>query len=96
PPLCLVPARVVGVMRMIDRGEGDEKILAVASGDRSFDGIEHVSQLPASFRAELTHFFSVYKQLEQKEVRVEEPEGPAVAKDLIVKALELYRRTFPT
>ncbi|GBF40205.1 inorganic pyrophosphatase [Leptospira johnsonii] len=95
PPLCLVPARVVGVMRMIDRGEGDEKILAVASGDRSFDGIEHVSQLPNSFRAELTHFFSVYKQLEKKEVRVEEPEGPEVAKELILRALDFYKQKFP-
>ncbi|EPG72919.1 hypothetical protein LEP1GSC058_3913 [Leptospira fainei serovar Hurstbridge str. BUT 6] len=50
---------------------------------------------PLLFARNLLIFFSEYEQLERKEVRVEEPEGPAVAKDLIVKALELYRRTFP-
>src|SRR3954466_11066330 len=60
-PSCLIPSRVVGVMRMIDRGEADDKIIAVATQDASVSHIHRVEELPEYFKVELKHFFENYK-----------------------------------
>ena len=52
-PLCLVPARVIGVMRMVDQGLADEKILAVAEHDASVGHLKDVKELPPHFTLEL-------------------------------------------
>jgi inorganic pyrophosphatase len=59
-PLCLVKARVIGVMRMIDNNEGDDKIIAVAENDMSVNHIKDISELPAHFIVELKNFFENY------------------------------------
>jgi len=89
-PLCIVRAQVIGVMRMIDQGEGDDKILAVAADDKSVNHIREVSQVPEHFYSELRHFFEEYKQLEKKEVLVEEFQGKEVAIEIIAKAIAAY------
>jgi inorganic pyrophosphatase len=55
-PLCLVKARVIGVMRMIDNNEGDDKIIAVAENDMSVNHIKDIAELPAHFIVELKNF----------------------------------------
>lgn len=67
-PLCLIPSKVIGVMQMIDRGEADEKIIAVAEQDPSVSHIDNVKDLPPYLLSELRHFFENYKTLENKEV----------------------------
>jgi inorganic pyrophosphatase len=56
-PLCLIPCKVIGVMQMVDRGEADDKIIAVAEEDPSVSHINDVKDLPEYLRAELKHFF---------------------------------------
>ena len=46
-PRCLIPSKVIGVMRMIDRGEPDDKIIAVAEQDASVSHIRDVSNCPS-------------------------------------------------
>lgn len=94
-PLCLIPSRVIGVMHMIDRGEADEKIIAVAEQDASVGHIRDVSELPDYFRTELKHFFENYKSLENKKVEVPEFEGRNKALPIIEKSIANYHKAFP-
>lgn len=71
-PLCLIPSKVIGVMQMIDRGEADEKIIAVAEQDPSVSHIDDVKDLPVHLISELRHFFENYKTLENKKVVINE------------------------
>lgn len=94
-PLCLVQAKVIGVMRMVDSGEADDKIIAVASGDPSVNHINDISELPHHFISELRHFFEQYKTLENKSVVVEDFQNSTVAKQIIHQAIIDYKVKFP-
>src|SRR5210317_605878 len=65
-PLCLLTAKVIGAMRMLDGGEKDDKIIAVAETDMSVNHMNDVSELPPHFLRELKNFFEDYKKLEKK------------------------------
>ncbi|MEZ4943731.1 MAG: inorganic diphosphatase [Saprospiraceae bacterium] len=90
-PLCLVSAKVIGVMRMIDQGEMDDKIIAVAEHDMSVNHISDISELPEHFFRELRSFFEDYKKLENKSVQVEEFQNAAVAREIVAQSLVDYR-----
>jgi inorganic pyrophosphatase len=91
-PLTIVRARVIGVMRMLDNGEGDDKIIAVADGDPSVRHMKHPGDIPHYFHKELKHFFEEYKSLENKEVLVEEFQDENTAKEIILKSIDTYRK----
>ncbi len=55
-PGVVVPARVIGMMKMTDEGEGDEKLICVASKDVSKDHIKHVDDLGPTFKKMIEHF----------------------------------------
>ena len=93
-PLCIVRAKVIGVMRMIDAGEGDDKIIAVAADDVSVNHIDDIKQLPEHFNSELRHFFEEYKKLENKTVLVEDFQDREMAKKIIDTAVQDYRKEF--
>jgi inorganic pyrophosphatase len=93
-PLCLIPSKVIGVMRMVDRGEADDKIIAVAEQDASVSHINDVSELPDFFRVELKHFFENYKTLENKKVVVDEFLGKDHAFPIIKQSIQYYNQTF--
>lgn len=93
-PLCIVSAKVIGVMQMVDNGEADDKIIAVAANDMSVNHINDISELPPHFIAEMRHFFEEYKKLEKKTVIVEEFQNKLVAKKIIEDSITLYKKTF--
>lgn len=93
-PLCIVRAKIIGVMRMIDSGEGDDKIIAVAADDASVNHLETAEQIPPHFYSELRHFFEEYKKLENKTVLVEDFQGKQTAIDIIKKAISDYEEKF--
>ena len=61
--LSLVDAKVIGVMRMLDQGEGDDKIIAVANNDQSVNHINDISELPHHLLSQIHRFFEDYKKL---------------------------------
>lgn len=91
-PLCLIPSKVIGVMQMVDRGEADDKIIAVAEQDPSVSHINDVKDLPEYLRAELKHFFENYKTLENKKVVVDEFLSKEKAVEIILQSMDYYKK----
>ena len=90
-PLCIVPAKIIGVMRMLDNGEADDKIIAVAAGDPSVSHINDITELPQHFISEMRNFFEDYKKLEKKTVVVEEFLDKATALKILAESFEMYK-----
>jgi len=82
-PMCIVSAKVIGVMRMLDGGEHDDKIIAVAENDMSVNHINDVTELPAHFFKELRNFFEDYKKLENKTVEVAKFQDAKKAREIV-------------
>lgn len=93
-PLCLVEARVIGNMQMIDTGFADDKIIAIAANDPAVNHIHEVTEIPAHFFSELKHFFEQYKFLENKTVTIDEFQPRETAYTVINNAIQLYREKF--
>jgi inorganic pyrophosphatase len=91
-PLTLIPARAIGLMAMLDAGTSDDKIIAVATGDPEFNSYHEIADLPPHRLRIVERFFSDYKELEGKKVRVEGFRPAAAAVKVIEQALERYRR----
>lgn len=92
--LCLMEAKVIGVMQMIDGGDADDKIIAVANTDPSVNHYNNIEELPKHFFDQLRHFFEEYKKLENKTVVVEEFRDKSTALAIVEKAIDLYIETF--
>lgn len=90
-PGALAKCRPIGVMRMMDSGDRDDKILAVMPKDPVFKGYTDIAQLPKHIGEEIQHFFSAYKALEGKKTEVGGIEGPGAAMKLIAECLEAYK-----
>ena len=93
-PLSIVEAKVVGVMRMVDNGEQDDKIIAVAKNDMSVNYITDLEELPPHTMKEIVRFFQDYKALEHKNVTVEQLLGREEAERVVLESIELYQSTF--
>ena len=91
-PLCLIHARAIGVMTMIDSGATDDKIIAVATGDPEFNSYLEARDLPPHRLLVLKRFFQDYKQLEGKQVQVEDILPANAALSIIERALDRYRK----
>ena len=89
-PMSLVRCYPIGVLTMLDQGHLDEKIIAIPFKDPTYNGYQDISQLPAHIFSEMSHFFSVYKNLEGKETVVDEVRGAQEARKVIQKCLDAY------
>jgi inorganic pyrophosphatase len=93
--LCLVQASVIGNMQMIDNGQVDDKIIAVAAKDPSVNHISRMEDLPQHFLLELKNFFEQYKVLENKKVEIDNFQDQLIAYKVINDSIQLYKETFP-
>lgn len=92
--LCLVEAQVIGNMQMIDSGQMDDKIIAVAAKDPSVNHIKKMEELPQHFLLELKNFFEQYKVLENKKVEIDNFQDQLVAYQIINESITRYQQTF--
>ena len=95
-PLTIIEAKVIGVMHMVDQGEQDDKIIAVANHDMSVNYINDLSELPPHAMTEIVRFFKDYKALEDKKVSIEHLLGKRYAHKVIEESLAFYKKTFLT
>ena len=93
-PGILVEVRPIGVMHMIDDGEGDDKIIAVPKNDPRWEKVNDISDLNEHTPKEIQHFFETYKQIENKPVEISGFEGNEVAKEAVKKGIALYEEKF--
>lgn len=91
-PLCILRAKPIGVMRMIDQGEADDKIIAVHADDPAYRDFTSIEELPRHTLKEIQNFFEIYKELENKEVLVDGFKGAKEAKEIIAAAIVLYKK----
>lgn len=94
-PLTLVRCYPIGVMKMLDNGKNDEKIIAVPFNDPYYNCYHDINELPAHVMDEMEHFFTVYKALENKTTSVDREVGDrSEAIEVIKKCLDNYINTF--
>ncbi len=93
-PLSLVKCKPIGVITMSDNGAADEKIICVPCEDPTYNLYTDIGQLPRHISDEMSHFFSVYKQLEGKDTVIDEVQGAEQAKQIIQSCIDRYIECF--
>jgi inorganic pyrophosphatase len=95
-PMCIIDAKVIGAMHMMDQNEVDDKIIAVARNDMSVNYINDIKELPPHTVVELRRFFEDYKTLENKKVKVSHFIPRIEAYNILEESIKLYTKTFTT
>ena len=93
-PMTTVRCYPIGVISMIDNGRYDEKIIAIPFNDPTYNAYKDISQIPTHIFEEMSHFFKVYKELENKETAVNEVRGAEDAQTVIEKAINGYVESY--
>jgi inorganic pyrophosphatase len=93
-PMTLVKIRVIGVLRMIDGDEKDDKILAVYDSDPRFSEWKCINDIPKHTITELKYFFETYKELQGKECKILEILDRDAAMKDVETGIKLYEEKF--
>ena len=93
-PGCTIDARPIGVLRMLDKGEPDDKILAVPCHDPFHFDYSDISQLPQHYLKEIEHFFHIYKDLEGRRVQIIGWESATSALEIIQESIARYEAKY--
>ena len=92
-PGCVMKARPIGMLRMIDQGLEDIKIIAAHTNDPFYENYTDIAQLPPHVLREIHHFFEIYKELEKADLpQVENFQDSSAAYRAIRKSLAQYQR----
>lgn len=90
-PGCRIEARVIGMFIMEDDKGMDEKLIAVPTTDPRYNHIKTLEDMNPHVKKEIQHFFTVYKDLEEKEVRVDGWVGVEEAKKVLDAAIANFK-----
>lgn len=93
-PLTLVNCYPIGVVRMLDDDENDDKIIAIPVREPTWNHYKDINELPPHILQEIVHFFTVYKQLEGKLTSSLKVLTLKDAYDIIQKSLSSYKKEF--
>jgi inorganic pyrophosphatase len=89
-PMSLVECFPIGVIKMIDQDQVDEKIVCIPFGDPSYSDYHNIEELPKHIIDEMSHFFEVYKELEGKHTFIQNIGGREKAEQVISKCIQAY------
>lgn len=89
-PMTIVRCYPIGVITMKDSGKLDEKIISIPFNDPNYNSYKDISELPKHVFEEMKHFFTVYKNLEDKETVVDEVRNREAAVEIINKSINNY------
>jgi len=92
--MAICEVKVIGVVRMSDKGKMDDKILSVHAKDPRFGEWNTINDIPQHYLKELRHFLETYKELQGIKTKVYEILGQEEAYKDIEKALMLYKQKF--
>lgn len=93
-PMTLIRCYPIGVIKMVDDGDLDEKIIAIPFQEPTYNGYNDIGELPKHVFDEMMHFFEVYKTLEHKKTTVKEICHRQEAIDIVQKCIEKYRAKY--
>lgn len=93
-PMTLVTCVPIGVIKMIDDGEKDEKIIAVPVNDPMYKDYYDIQELPSHVFDEMMHFFEVYKVLEHKKTTVREICHKHEALEIVGRCIDAYNKKY--
>jgi inorganic pyrophosphatase len=93
---CMIEVRPLGLLRMLDRGEADDKVLSIPLHDPAYEEYFDISDIPQHSLKEVQHFFATYKDLEGKRVQVLGWEKSDVAMQVINESIARYTETYLT
>jgi inorganic pyrophosphatase len=93
-PGCIIQARPLGIFRMLDRDQKDDKVLGVPATDPLFNDYQDLDDVPGGFLNEVAHFFEVYKDLEGHRTKPLGWEPAEVARAEIERAMGLFHQRF--
>jgi inorganic pyrophosphatase len=91
---CQIEVRPIGVLKMLDRGDPDDKIFGVPWHDPRYEEYYDISAFPKHYLKEIEHFFQIYKDLEGRRVEIIGWEGSDSAKAIIERSIVQYDATY--
>ena len=89
-PGCVQEVRPIGLLEMLDQGVLDEKVLAVGKNNPRYNNVWNYTDTYPHMLKEITHFFSIYKDLEGKRVEIKGWHDAAYARDKVVAAAKQF------
>jgi inorganic pyrophosphatase len=92
-PGCVIPVRLVAILRTEDERGQDDKLLCVPCDDPGWSEIDDLDDVPQRMRTEIEHFFAIYKEPEGRDVTVHGWEDAAVAQQVLEEARDRFRST---
>lgn len=93
-PMVMIELYPIGVIRMMDDDEIDDKIIAIPTHDPTWNFYNNLSELPPHVIHEIEHFFEVYKTLEHKHSAINATLGRDEALTVIQTCIDRYKVHF--
>lgn len=93
-PMSLVECYPIGVIKMLDNGAADEKIICIPVKDPTYNMYKDISELPQHIFDEMSHFFSVYKALEKKDTVIDDVKGAEDAISIVESCIDRYVESY--
>jgi inorganic pyrophosphatase len=90
-PGCVIAARPIGMLQMIDGGDRDEKILCVPAEDPRYNGVNSLKDIAPHRLEEIAEFFRTYKNLEKKVTEIQGWKDVDAVKPLVEECIKAYK-----